>query len=79
MILPSLTYSAETWALTTAEEKEIAITQRAIERRIHGISKRDRIRNEELRERSKIKDAVEDIRLKKLKWAGHVARMPDYK
>jgi len=40
-----------------------------------GVSLRDKIRNKELRRRTKVTDAIERVTHLKWNWAGHVARM----
>ena len=73
-VLPALTYASETWNSTIKVENKIRTAQRAMERRITNISKRDHIRSEVIREKSGVKDAVELTYKNKHRWAGHVAR-----
>ena len=77
VILPTLTYGAETWALTKDQPRKLATSQRRMERSILNISLKDKIRNETIRERTKVKDVIETVRDLKSRWAGHVARMED--
>ena len=77
VVLPVLLYGCETWNTTLAEEGKLATTQRAMERRIVGVSRLQHIRNEELRSKSGVKDVVEEMYKRKATWAGHVARMKD--
>ncbi|KAI5746495.1 hypothetical protein M8J77_004170 [Diaphorina citri] len=76
-VLPALTYGSETWNTTKHEENGLRTTQRAMERRIINVSKKDHIRSEVIRERSGIKDVIENIYDNKRRWAGHVARLKD--
>lgn len=76
-VMPAMLYGSETWSLTKAEENSLSVTQRAMERRMLGISIRDRVPNEVLRERSGLCDIAEESRRRKMQWAGHVARMHD--
>ncbi|KAE9420087.1 hypothetical protein Angca_006744, partial [Angiostrongylus cantonensis] len=66
-VLPALTYASETWSL--------------LERTMLGVScftqVRDGIRSSDLRQRSKIKDAVLYAKQSKIRWAGHVMRIND--
>ncbi|KAE9417133.1 hypothetical protein Angca_008177, partial [Angiostrongylus cantonensis] len=66
-VLPALTYASETWSL--------------LKRTMLGVSRfaqvRDGIRSSDLRQRSKIKDAVLYAKQSKIRWAGHVMRMND--
>ncbi|KAE9414323.1 hypothetical protein Angca_006190, partial [Angiostrongylus cantonensis] len=66
-VLPSLTYASETWSL--------------LEGTMLGVSRftqvRDGIRSSDLRQRSKIKDAVLYAKQLKIRWVGHLMRMSD--
>uniref|UniRef100_A0A7I4Y051 Reverse transcriptase domain-containing protein n=1 Tax=Haemonchus contortus TaxID=6289 RepID=A0A7I4Y051_HAECO len=59
--LPALTYASETWTLRKQDE--------------HAVSKG--IRSSELRQRTKIRDAVDHAKKSKIRWAGHVMRYSD--
>ncbi|KAE9418793.1 hypothetical protein Angca_006589, partial [Angiostrongylus cantonensis] len=65
--LPALTYASETWSL--------------VEKTVLGVSRfaqvRDGIRSSDLRQRSKIKDAVLYAKQSKIRWAGHVMHTYD--
>ena len=75
VILPAMTYGAETWALTKHQEKKLAVAQRSMERLLLNITKRDKIRNEIIRCKTGVKDIIERVRCMRGQWAGHVARM----
>ena len=75
VVLPTLTYGAETWSLTQHQSDKLAVTQRSMERNILNVSRIDRIPNERIRERTRIKDVIETTNEMKGRWAGHVARM----
>ncbi len=49
-IIPTVTYAAETWTLTTKSEKKLKAAQYNIERNMLGISYKDRKTNEWVRE-----------------------------
>ena len=59
VILPAMTYGAETWALTKHQEKKLAVAQRSMERLLLNITKRDKIRNEIIRCKTGEKDIIE--------------------
>ncbi|XP_046856047.1 uncharacterized protein LOC124449140 [Xenia sp. Carnegie-2017] len=61
VILLAMTYGAETWALTNHQREKLAITQRSMERSMLGVTRRDKIRNEDLRARTKVKDVIEKV------------------
>ncbi|KAE9419153.1 hypothetical protein Angca_008329, partial [Angiostrongylus cantonensis] len=81
MVLPALTYASETWSLRKQDERSLNVIERAVERTMLGVSRftqvRDGIRSSDLRQRSKIKDAVLYAKQSKMRWAGHVMRMND--
>lgn len=77
VILPVLTYGAQTWTLTCADERRLQAEQKAMERRILKISLLQHETNESIRNITKIKDVLEKARELKWDWAGHVQRMPD--
>ena len=73
-----MTYGAETWSLTKRHKNKLAITQRGMERVTLGVTKRDKIRNEDLRARKKVKVLIQRAVEAKGKWAGHRARMKNH-
>ncbi|CAH2234461.1 jg17763 [Pararge aegeria aegeria] len=76
-VFPVMTYGTETWPLTMGFIRRLRVTQRAMERATLGVSLRDRIRNEEIRRRTRVTDIAQ--RVAKLKWqcARHKARRTD--
>lgn len=46
-----------------------------MERAMLGVSLRDKIRNEEIRRRTKVVDIIQRIAELKWQWVGHVARL----
>ena len=42
-----------------------------------GVTKKDRVTNEDLREKSGVQDIIKTIKSKKWRWAGHLARRYD--
>ncbi|KAE9419749.1 hypothetical protein Angca_004137, partial [Angiostrongylus cantonensis] len=78
---PALTYASGTWSLRKQDERSLRVIERAEERTMLGVSlfaqMRDRIQSSDLRQRSKIKDAVLYAKQSKIRWAGHVMRMND--
>ena len=75
VILPAMTYGAETWSVTKHQKEKLAVAQRSMERAMLGITRRDKIRNEDVRARTKVKDINEKAEEAKGQWAGHLARM----
>jgi len=76
-VLPVMTYGAETLTLTKGTVEKLEVAQRKMERAMLGIRLQDRIRNTEIRRRTKVQDIIQRITTLKWKWAGHVARFKD--
>ena len=75
VILPSMTYGAETWAQTKHQEKKLAVAQPSMENLLLKITKRDKILNEIIICKTGVKDIIERVWCMRGQWAGHVARM----
>ncbi|KAE9415809.1 hypothetical protein Angca_008239, partial [Angiostrongylus cantonensis] len=80
-VLPALTYASETWSLRKQDERSLSVIERSVERTMLGVSRfaqvRDGIRSSDLRQRSKIKDAVLHAKQSRVRWARLVMRMND--
>jgi hypothetical protein len=81
IILPVVLYECETWSLTLREEKKLRVFENKVLRRIYG-PRRDevtgewrRLHNEELNDLYCSLNIVRMIKSRKMRWAGHVARM----
>jgi hypothetical protein len=76
-VLPAMIYGSETWSLTKADRMKLSVTERAIERRMIGVTRLDHVTNEQLRRQTQVKDVVEEAEKAKLRWAGHLIRRDD--
>uniref|UniRef100_A0A914UKY8 Endonuclease-reverse transcriptase n=1 Tax=Plectus sambesii TaxID=2011161 RepID=A0A914UKY8_9BILA len=75
--IPALIYGSETWSLTKKDAEKLAVTERAMERRMLKVSLRDRIPNKHIHEMSKVRDVIYAATKSKLRWARHVAQRTD--
>ena len=76
-IIPVLSYGSETWTTTKKLEKKLRVTERAMERIMVGVTRKDRVKNSELREKTNVRDIITEIKTKKWRWAGHLSRRLD--
>ncbi|KAJ4449417.1 hypothetical protein ANN_00816 [Periplaneta americana] len=81
VILPVVLYGCETWTLTLREEQRLRVFENKVLRKIFG-AKRDevtgewrKLHNAELHALYSSPDIIRNIKSRRLRWAGHVARM----
>ncbi|KAJ4442236.1 hypothetical protein ANN_12102 [Periplaneta americana] len=79
--LPVVLYGCETWTLTLREEHSLRVFENKVLRKIFG-AKRDevteewtKLNNTELHALYSSPDIIRNIKSRRLRWAGHVARM----
>jgi len=83
IILPVVFYGYETWSLTLREERKLRVFENMVFRRIFGprtdevTGEWSRLHNEELNDLYSSPNIVRVIKSKRMKWAGHVARMEE--
>jgi len=81
IILPVILYGCETWSLTLREERELRVFENMVLRRIFGPRRVEvtgdwrRLHNEELNDLYCSPNIVRVIKSRRMRWAGHVARM----
>jgi hypothetical protein len=81
IILPVVLYGCETWSLSLTEEHRLRLFENRVLRKIFG-PKRDevtgkwrRLHNEELNDLYSSPNNIRVIKSRKIRWAGHVARV----
>jgi hypothetical protein len=81
IIFPVIFYGCETWSLTLREERRLRVFENKVLRRIFG-PKRDevtggwrKLHNEELRDLYSSPSRIRMNKSRRMRWAGHVARM----
>jgi len=79
--LPVVLYGCETWSLTLREERRLRVFENRVLRRVFG-PKRDevtgewrKLHNEELCDMYSLPNIVRVVKSRRMRWAGHVARM----
>ena len=83
VILPVVLYGCETWSLTLREERKLRVFENRVLRRIFGPKRTEvtgewrRLHNEELNDLYSSPDIVRVIKSRRMRWAGHVARMDE--
>jgi hypothetical protein len=85
IILAVVLYGCETWSLTLREEHRLRVFDNRVLRRILG-PKRDevtgewrKLHNEELHSWYSSPDIIRQVKSRRMRWAGHVARMGEDK
>ena len=81
IILPVVLYGCETWSLILREERKLRMFENMVLRRIFGPRRHEvtgewrRLHNEELNDVYFSPNIVRVIKSRRMRWAGHVARM----
>ena len=79
LVISALLYACETWTLTADILKKLQATEMRCFRKLLGISYRDHITNDAVRDRIRqaigpYDDILTTVKKRKLKWFGHVSR-----
>jgi hypothetical protein len=81
IILPIVLYGCETWSLTLREEHRLRVFENRVLRRIFGPNRDEvteewrKLHNGELHNLYISPVILRQIELRRMRWAGHVARM----
>jgi len=81
IILPVVLYGCEAWSLTLREDRKLRVFENMVLRRIFGPRSDEvtgewrRLHNEELNDLYSSANIVRVIKSRRIRWAGHVARM----
>ncbi|KAJ4449275.1 hypothetical protein ANN_00673 [Periplaneta americana] len=81
VILPVVLYGCETWTFTLREEQRLRMFENKVLRKIFGAKRYEvtgkwrKLHNTELHALYSSPDIIRNIKSRRLRWAGHVARM----
>jgi hypothetical protein len=81
IILPVVLYGCEIWSLTLREEHRLRVFEKRVLRRIFGLKRVEvtgewrKLHDEELRDLYSSPSIIRIIKRRRMRWAGHVARM----
>jgi hypothetical protein len=80
LILPVVLYGCETWSLTLSEKHRLRVFENRVLRRIYGPKREEdgswrKLHNDEIHSLYSSPNIVRVIKLRRMRWVGHVARM----
>ena len=75
MVVPTLLYGCKTWTILKHHKSRLQATEMRYLRRVEGVTKLDRVRNEDIRQRLKHKAVVEAAHAKLRVWKEKVDGM----
>ena len=80
LIVPTALYRAEVWGMRSAERRKVNVLEMKCLRNLVGVSRMDRVRNEEVRRRAGIeRELASRADQTVLRQFGHVERMDEYR
>ena len=76
VVVPTVLYGAETWNMRVEERRKLNVLEMKCLRSMIGVTRRDRVRNEEVRRRTGVvKTLDQKVEQRVLRWFGHMERM----
>ena len=80
VIVPTALYETEAWGIRSAERRKVNILEMKCLKSFIGVSRVDRVRNEDVRRRARIeRELVSRVNQSVLRLFGHVERMDEYR
>jgi hypothetical protein len=84
VILPVVLYGCETWCLTFREEQRLRVSENTVLRKIFGPKREEdgswrKLHNDELHSLYSSPNILRVIKARRMRWAGHVARIEEGK
>lgn len=75
VFVPTLCYQCQTWTLTTKQKNKLVTTEMRCLRKALGVTRRDKIRNEVIREKVGVESIIDYIGRQQIQWFAHLERM----
>ena len=80
VIVPTALYGAEAWGMRSAERRKVNILEMKCLRSLVGVSRMDRVRNEDVRRKAGIeRELASRADRRVLRWFGYVEKMDEYR
>ena len=76
MVVPTLLYGSETWTLQRRHRSKIQAMEMRYLRRVEGVTRMDRLANEDIRRRLGVEAVLEVADRKKKEWRKKIEEMP---
>lgn len=78
VVVPTVLYGSETWGMKEAEKRRLDVLEMNCLRSMVGVTRMDRIRNEEVRRRTGVvRELSSRVDQRVLRWFGHMERMSE--
>ena len=77
MVVPTLLYRCETWTVQRRHVSKLQAFEMMCLRRVQGLTRMDRVRNEEVREALGQEAVIEMVKEKQRKWKAKLEQMKD--
>ena len=74
-MMPTLVYGCETWCLSKQQQSRVQATQMNVLRRIEGVSRLDRVRNVDIREKLHQASVLDMVKTRQEKWKARMEEM----
>ena len=72
MVVPTLLYGCETWTILKRHESKLQAFEMMCLRRVEGVTRKDRVRNEEVRKTLGQEVVMDIVKEKQRKWKDKV-------
>ncbi|KHJ96059.1 reverse transcriptase [Oesophagostomum dentatum] len=76
-VTPAVLHGSETWSLRKSDVERLRVTQRRMERKMLGLTLKDRWSNERIRALTKLRDWSDKATRRKLQWAQKIRNMKE--